>query len=473
MAKQQLLNSWDTREARRGELDGRFLVGSMTQGTYSLPSCTASTGRNPDLVVFRSDAMARAAGLRPCKSCRPDRLLALQGNGLGEFTRMRDLVHSDPSAILSADHLAHASGLSPSRLEIILGDHAQLSPDEWLVQQRVRFSAEHLLTTSASIAAVAASAGFSDRASYAQAFLARMRMLPSAYRVMSREGAFQLQLPAIYRASEVFAYQGRDPDGLAERCDGQQILKALGTDDGPAVLNITFANQVANIRVDSPRKLSPLSLAKLHRDALRILGLENDIESFEATHKDLVGARGGLRIPLIPSAFDALAWAIVGQQVNVSFASSLRRELIVIAGERVGDMIVHPTPQAVANLDSSALTSRRFSRSKAQYLIGAAQAISAGRLDIESLRDGSAVEAEDLLTAQHGIGTWTARYVLLRTGFADAAPVGDSGLATALERVYNLAERPDAVKSAQLMAKYAPWRSLASVHLWASLAPNS
>ena len=75
-----------------------------------------------------------------------------------------------------------------------------------------------------------------------------------------------------------------------------------------------------------------------------------------------------------------------------------------------------------------------------------------GELDIESLGEGSAIAAEKALTAQRGIGTWTARYVLMRGGFADAAPVGDSALATALQRLHKLPERPDADETARLMS---------------------
>jgi AraC family transcriptional regulator, regulatory protein of adaptative response / DNA-3-methyladenine glycosylase II len=472
MPKKLPVKDWDVRAARRGELDGRFLVGSMTQGTYSLPSCAAPLGRHPELIVFSSEAMAKAAGLRPCKVCRPDRFHATQGNGLDAFRHMRAALQSDPSLVMTVGQLADTVGLSTPQLDVVMADHAQLSPDEWLERERLRHVAWRLLTTNVSVAAIGEGAGFPDNGACNQAFTAYMRMSPSDYRAMSRKNSFQLSLPAGYRTSEVMAYQGRDPEGLAERSDGRRILKALGTEDGPAVLEITFAGNKANIHISSPRKLGPMSIAKLHRDTLKILGLENAIDRFEATHADLVGKRQGLRVPLIPSAFDALAWAIVGQQINVSFASSLRRELIVLAGEKVGDMIVHPTPAAVANLDPSALTTKRFSRSKAKYLIDAAQAISGGQLDIESLADGSAIEAEALLTAQHGVGTWTARYVMMRTGFADAAPVGDSGLATALERLYALPERPDAIETARLMMKYAPWRSLASVHLWASLSSS-
>jgi len=127
------------------------------------------------------------------------------------------------------------------------------------------------------------------------------------------------------------------------------------------------------------------------------------------------------------------------------------------------------TPQRVADIDISTLTARRYSRSKARYLVEAAQAVASGTLDIENLGEGSAIAAEKALTAQHGIGTWTARYVLMRGGFADAAPVGDAALAAALQRLHQLPERPDADQSARLMSIYAPHRSLATMHLWTYL----
>jgi 3-methyladenine DNA glycosylase/8-oxoguanine DNA glycosylase len=132
-------------------------------------------------------------------------------------------------------------------------------------------------------------------------------------------------------------------------------------------------------------------------------------------------------------------------------------------------MRAHPTAERVANLSVAELHSRRYSRSKAQYLIDAAASVAKGDLDIEHLAEGSAVAAEKRLTALRGIGVWTARYVMLRGGFADAAPVGDSALATALQRLHKLPERPDTDQTARLMSTFAPHRSLATMHLWTSL----
>jgi 3-methyladenine DNA glycosylase/8-oxoguanine DNA glycosylase len=200
-----------------------------------------------------------------------------------------------------------------------------------------------------------------------------------------------------------------------------------------------------------------------------MLGLVNNVSAFERSHAAFVKRRRGLRVPLLPTSFEALCWAIIGQQINLRFASALRRAMIALVGERIGDMRAHPTPDALAGLNASELTTRRYSRSKARYLIDAAQAVAVGTLDIENVANGSAIAAEQALVAQRGIGVWTARYVLMRSGFADAAPVGDSGLATALQRLCDLSERPDADHTARLMRRFAPHRSLASSHLWASL----
>jgi AraC family transcriptional regulator of adaptative response / DNA-3-methyladenine glycosylase II len=182
-----------------------------------------------------------------------------------------------------------------------------------------------------------------------------------------------------------------------------------------------------------------------------------------------VGRRKGLRLPNLPSGFESLAWGIIGQQINIKFAGSLRRELIEIAGEKIGDMRTHPTAETVANISVATLHARRYSRSKAAYLIDAAATIARGELDVEKLHRGSAVAAEKTLVAQRGIGLWTARYVMLRVGFADAAPIGDSALATGLQRLHGLPERPDHEETTRLMQAFAPHRSLATTHLWNSL----
>ena len=104
-------------------------------------------------------------------------------------------------------------------------------------------------------------------------------------------------------------------------------------------------------------------------------------------------------------------------------------------------------------------------------MIGAAETVAKGAAGHWlACRAGSAAAAgKEIESDQRGIGTWTARYVMMRGGFADAALVGDSALATALQRLHKLPERPDAEQTGKLMQAFAPHRSLATMHLWNSL----
>jgi 3-methyladenine DNA glycosylase/8-oxoguanine DNA glycosylase len=54
-------------------------------------------------------------------------------------------------------------------------------------------------------------------------------------------------------------------------------------------------------------------------------------------------------------------------------------------------------------------------------------------------------------------------------GLRDCVPVGDAGLTLALQRWFGLEQRPDARETLRLMGPFAPHRSLATFHLWASL----
>ena len=199
-----------------------------------------------------------------------------------------------------------------------------------------------------------------------------------------------------------------------------------------------------------------------------MLGLNNEVSLFETRHAGLGARRRGLRLPFIPTGFDGLCWGIIGQQINVKFAGASGAKSSDWRARSSATCARIPRRNVLPILVSPRLQAPRFSRSKAHYLIGAAREVAERRLDIESLHRGSAVAAEKKLTALHGIGTWTARYVMLRGGFADAAPVGDSALATALQRLHATGAARTG-QSAKLMAAFSPHRSLATMHLWTSL----
>ena len=334
----------------------------------------------------------------------------------------------------------------------------------------MRQAAGLLLAGNAKVVDVGFEAGFESESVFHRQFLALTRMTPGAYRALVQCLPAAASRPAT-APRKCWPITPAIRESLCEKSDGNRIWKALHDRGWPGGAGIVAGKggRVGAGRMPE-QKLGRASLAFLHEAALKMLGLNNETAPFETRHAAFAAPRRGLRLPNIPTGFDGLAWGIIGQQINVKFASSLRSEIIRMAGEKIGAMRAHPTPERVANMSVAALNKRRFSRSKAHYLIGAAEAVASGELDIESLPRGSAVAAEKKLTALHGVGTWTARYTMLRGGFADAAPVGDSALATALQRLHKLPERPDQdADCKQLMAAFSPHRSLATMHLWTSL----
>jgi AraC family transcriptional regulator of adaptative response / DNA-3-methyladenine glycosylase II len=465
--------SWTREQARSGKFDGKFIIGVRTTGIYCLPSCPTHPPKPENVTLFRTEAECLAAGLRACKRCRPDLYYRGEDENVSLFEGLAARVQKAAEDFSDAGALAHAAGVSQTKLADLFRDHAHLAPAQWLRRMRVRQAAAALLAGDDKVMDIGYGAGFESESVFHRQFLAHTRMTPGAYRALRGGSVFLIHLPAGYRAKEILAYHARDPEGLSERSEGGKIWKALLTLDGPAILELSLEREGAWARLHADKKLGPASMAFVHDAGLKMLGLYNEVTPFETRHAKFVTPRRGLRLPLLPTGFDGLAWGIIGQQIHINFAGSLRREIIALAGEKIGDMRAHPTPERVADLSVAKLHARRFSRSKAAYLIGAAQAVAKGELDVENLPRGSAVAAEKKLTALHGIGTWTARYVMLRGGFADAAPVGDSAMATALQRLHKLPERPDHEKTAKLMALFSPHRSLATMHLWTSLKEAS
>jgi DNA-3-methyladenine glycosylase II len=208
-----------------------------------------------------------------------------------------------------------------------------------------------------------------------------------------------------------------------------------------------------------------------------MLGLRIAPESFialaanDALLGPLVRARPGLRIVQSATVFEALTWAIIGQQINVAFAIALRRTLILQAGrQHSSGLWCYPEASDVARLNVDALTSRKFSRAKADTLLRVASLVASGELDLSMPSD----QIGPQLLAIKGIGAWTVNYTLLRGyGDADCSLHGDSAIRLALQRLHGTPEKPDIASAQAILARYQPHRSMAAAHLWASLQVTS
>jgi hypothetical protein len=73
-----------------------------------------------------------------------------------------------------------------------------------------------------------------------------------------------LHLPPGYRAQEILAYHGRDPETPVRTGRGRRLFKALLTADGTVVLEIALEGEGAWCRVHAASRLSAQSMASLH-----------------------------------------------------------------------------------------------------------------------------------------------------------------------------------------------------------------
>lgn len=182
----------------------------------------------------------------------------------------------------------------------------------------------------------------------------------------------------------------------------------------------------------------------------------------------------GLRIIGMPDLFEALAWAVMGQQINLTFAYTLKRRFV----ESYGTSYTHnndvywlfPKPEVILNLNVADLMKLQFTSKKAEYIIGIARLLHSGELDKDSLIKLDYEEMKKRLIKIRGVGNWTADYVIMKClRLTQAFPITDAGLHNALKAALGLKEKPDIQKIEAIASGWSGWEAYATFYLWRSL----
>jgi AraC family transcriptional regulator, regulatory protein of adaptative response / DNA-3-methyladenine glycosylase II len=470
-------------EARDSAYDGRFITGVLSTGIYCLPSCKARNPKSENVRFFVGPEEAQRAGLRACKRCRPDDFYAgrdedelLVEGLLGEIDR-------DPSRFAGVEDLARASGLGSSKLHELFRKYLHTTPVWRLQEARIEAARRLLLETDSPVSQIAFDVGYESLSAFNEGFRRRNGMTALGYRGLLGATELELRLPPAFPVARMLGYLARDAESLTVRAAGATGFREGARFEGePVLVEVQLSAGRARCSLEptlrgGSRGLDPRAAAAAHGWLLRRLGLVADVAGFQRLAEKLpemaplLRVERGLRIPQTGTPFEALIWAIVGQQVNLPFAYRLLNRVVEKAGTPVADgLFAPPLPEAVAALVPGALRQVQFSRSKAEYLVGAAGRVAEGLPDLDRMARGSAVRAERELREIRGVGAWTARYVLMRGfGFADCVPVGDAGLVRGLMALYGLEARPGPQETEDAMARFRPYRSLATFHLWQTL----
>jgi DNA-3-methyladenine glycosylase II len=284
-----------------------------------------------------------------------------------------------------------------------------------------------------------------------------------------------IPLPPGYRTADVLAFHSRDAEGVAEQVTQERIRKGVLLDGVAVLLDVTLTQGMALCEVQADGAPTAAMVTMVDEALHNILGLRIDPAPFLALAKDdpVLGAcarrNAGLRIVQSATIFEALTWAIIGQQINLPFAIALRRSFIVQAGrQHSSGLWCYPEAADVARLAQEVLTSRKFSRSKADTLLRLAHLVASGELRLARLDDADQVTRA--LLAVKGIGPWTVNYALLRGyGYPDCSLHGDVAIRAAFQRLLGEDAKPDIARTEALLERYRPHRTMAAACLWASL----
>jgi DNA-3-methyladenine glycosylase II len=157
--------------------------------------------------------------------------------------------------------------------------------------------------------------------------------------------------------------------------------------------------------------------------------------------------------------FPTLVYIILEQQVSLASARALY--------SRLQEAVRPFTPGRFLKLTEGEMRRLGFSRQKAHYTRVLADAIEQRKLKLSQLPALEDDLAREQLMALKGIGNWTADiYLLSAMRRPDIWPTGDLALATAVQEVKRLGQRPSPEKLETMSTPWRPWRAVAARLFW-------
>lgn len=188
---------------------------------------------------------------------------------------------------------------------------------------------------------------------------------------------------------------------------------------------------------------------------------EKRLTKLDPTLRKIIKANGHIDLRPERNYFEALSSSIVSQQISVKAAAKIFGRF-----RDATDL----DPVRVLELSETDIKTIGLSGQKSRYIHDLATHFvqdSAVFNHLGSLSDDEVIEE---LTRVKGIGVWTAQMFLIFTLHRpDIFAPDDRGLQLAIQTIYDLSEIPKRAELETFAEKWAPYRSVACLHLWHSL----
>lgn len=297
---------------------------------------------------------------------------------------------------------------------------------------------------------------------------------------MSSNHPLIIETPKIFNWNECLIYLDRCPLETTHTIREQVMYKVFRIKENNVLIKMR-CNQDNNLQVEVLDGRCDEASQEAIRDKISwMLDFSTSLgEFYKQTDNDvilgrLVDSYHGLRIIKIEDLFEGLTWAIMGQQINLKFAYTLKQRFVEQHGVSVTyegkSYWLYPTPESISKLTVEDLKQYQFTTRKAEYIIGIANEMVNGSLKRETLAKLNYEEAKKQLLRYRGIGEWTADYVLLKCfNRNEAFPIGDAGLQNALKALLEMEKKPNRSEIERLATNWQGWEAYATFYLWRSL----
>ncbi|HEV2771120.1 MAG TPA: hypothetical protein VGV40_13130 [Solirubrobacteraceae bacterium] len=300
--------------------------------------------------------------------------------------------------------------------------------------------------------------------------------MPSAPASLADLAALPAHVRGEVRPAWAFRLPGGTLDGVWRRRGG--VLERLVVLDGATA--VVRAAQPARERVVLGAWAHERAVADHALDWVRwALGLDDNLRAFHDAFRwdpwigPAVRRRPWLRVTRRPP-FEALAWAVCEQLIELVRAAAIERRIVAALGPRcaVSALRAAPCAPALAGCAPARLERWGLGSRRALTLVRVAREVARGRIDL----DGPDHEgAWARLRAIRGVGTWTVDCLALHgQGRYDVVPAGDLNLRKLLGRARSGGDPAARVAEDEVREAFAPygrWAGLAGAHAMVAATP--
>ncbi|WML38825.1 DNA-3-methyladenine glycosylase [Neobacillus sp. OS1-2] len=294
------------------------------------------------------------------------------------------------------------------------------------------------------------------------------------------DGTILINLPDDFNSKANLGYLVRNKNECMFEVENEMITRVIVVGETRTLvqIHVNNSNQMVVRFLNVSRPLNRSQRAGVVQYIREWFDLDRDLTPFYAMAKAdpllkwPVQQFYGLRVIGVPDLFEALCWGVLGQQINLAFAYSLKRQFV----EKFGDSIkwngriywIFPTCEQIALVTPADLADIKMTLKKSEYIIGIAQFMASGKLSKEKLmRMENLKEVEKSLITIRGIGPWTANYVIMRClRNPSAYPIDDVGLHNAIRHLTKAMNKPAKEELLKLSIRWEGWQSYATFYLW-------